>query len=176
MKTKRIALSAGAALVLGLAGALAGNSHALAANGLLFESAAGLSNSVELCIATSGEYAVTAVCDIEANDQIWNRTYEYETYGYYQYENDNGLCLSVFGGGTEENERIGAGTCNGSHLDQYWAIDYAGEIDNYIVNFHSNQYVTIANNSLAPGAELVQHGEDIENIGEFQEWVEIPGA
>ena len=27
-----------------------------------------------------------------ANDQIWNQTYEYETTGYYQYENDNGQC------------------------------------------------------------------------------------
>ena len=93
MKTNRIALSA-AVLILGLAGALVGNSHASAATGISFESIAGLNQDadIELCIGVSGSYAVSVTCNSSANDQIWNQTYEYETTGYYQYENDNGQC------------------------------------------------------------------------------------
>lgn len=46
METKRIALSA-AALILGLAGALVGNSHASAATGITLESIAGLDHGLE---------------------------------------------------------------------------------------------------------------------------------
>jgi hypothetical protein len=162
VRKKRIALSV-ATLVLGLAGALVGNSHASAADttGEAFESILGLHNNKGLCIGVSGSYAVSKTCVYTANgnDQTWHRTYEYGTYGYYQYENDHGQCLSVYGGGTSLNERIGAGTCNGSHLDQYWVVDEvsAGSGTYVIYNFHSGYAITIYNNSLASGAELVQY-------------------
>ena len=43
-------------------------------------------------LSRSRSYAVSVTCNSSANDQIWNQTYEYETTGYYQYENDNGQC------------------------------------------------------------------------------------
>lgn len=150
-----------AALMLGLAGALVGNSHASATDttGEAFQSIWGLRNGLALCIGVSGSYAVSKTCVYTANgnDQTWHRTYEYGTYGYYQYENDHGQCLSIYGGGTSLNERIGAGTCNGSHPDQYWAVDQVGAGTYVIYNFHSGYAITIYENSLASGAALVQY-------------------
>lgn len=166
MRTKRIAQSA-AALVLALAGALVGTSHASAATGFSLSSIAGLQRDVQMCIGESSPYAVLKTCNYTAKDQIWNRTYEYGTTGYYQLENGNGHCLSVYGGGDSLNERIGAGTCNGSHPDQYWALDDLGGGSYNIVNWHSGYLVTIYNNSLANGAALVQY---YDTNSPYQKW------
>ena len=166
MKTRRIALSA-AALILGLAGALVGNSHASADTGMSFESIAGLQHDVEMCIGVSSPYAVLKTCSYSATDIIWQYGPELGTTGFYQYENNNGQCLSVYGGGDSLNERIGAGTCNTSHPDQFWTLNDLGGGSYNIVNYHSSYPIQIYNNSLANGAALVQY---YATTSPYQKW------
>lgn len=167
MKKRTITLSA-AALMLGSVGALLGNSHASAISGQTIQSIGALnSGGVHRCIGVEAPYAYSIECNTNDSTQIWFTGAEEGSTGFYQLKNNAGQCLSVYGGGTSQDERIGAGTCNTSHPDQFWTFDDVTTNNYDLVNYHSSYLVTIYGGSTASPTELVQHSD---TGSPYQEW------
>ncbi len=125
------------------------------------ESVKDLNAGYERCLDTHTGLAGAWNCVIPPGwtHQHWRLGAQYDGSGYYQLINDAGQCLGVSGGSVSQGARVAGGTCRSQNLDQYWSIDFIGNVTYVAVvfNYKSGYVLDLTNGNINNGAPIQQY-------------------